>query len=65
MQVREFTESKCVIESARKMTYEELKDITEERRINGKLTFEGTKDVDIWCCAAFHGEEPDQEAIAH
>lgn len=49
MCVEETELSTCVIRSNRKLTHDELKTMAERRRVNGKVRFRETRDVDIWC----------------
>lgn len=49
MHVTETVESQCVIESDRKLTFEQLRKRAEKRRTDGKLTCTGVSDVEIWC----------------
>lgn len=56
MAVQETVESTTAIESDRKMTFDELKEEAERRRVCGKLSLRAVKDVDIWCEAAYDGK---------
>lgn len=64
MHVTETVESQCVIESDRKLTFEQLAKRAEKRRANGKLTRTGVSDVKIFCEAASKDGQPDDHAIA-
>ena len=56
MAVQETVESTTAIESDRRMTFAELKDEAERRRVEGKLSLRAVRDVDIWCEAAYDGK---------
>ena len=56
MAVQETVESTTAIESDRRMTFDELKEETERRRVGGNLSLRAVKDVDIWCEAAYDGK---------
>lgn len=64
MHVTETVESQCVIESNRKLTFEQLARRAEKRRVDGKLTFTAVSNVETWCEAATKGGQPDDHAIA-
>ena len=64
MHVTETVESQCVIESDRKLTFKQLRRRAERRRKDGKLTYTGVSDVEIFCEAASKGGQPDDHAIA-
>lgn len=64
MHVTETVESQCVIESDRKLTFEQLRRRAEKRRVDGKLTFTRVSDVEIYCEAASKDGYPDDHAIA-
>lgn len=49
MHVTERVESECVIESDRMLTFRQLEKRAEKWRQDGKLTFKGVSDVEIWC----------------
>ena len=54
--VQETVESTATIDSDRKMSWQELRDEAERRRVNGSLSFRAVKDVDMWCEAAYAGK---------
>jgi hypothetical protein len=58
MAVQETVESTTAIDSDRRMTFDELKDEAERRRVGGKLSLRAVKDVDIWCEAAYDAKRP-------
>ena len=64
MRVTETFESQCVIESDRKLTFEQLRRRAEKRRKDGKLTCTRVSDVEFFCEAASKGGQPDDHAIA-
>lgn len=64
MHVTETFESQCVIESDRKLTFEQLRRRAEKRRVDGKLTCTRVSDVEIYCEAASKDGYPDDHAIA-
>ena len=63
MHITETVESECVIESDKKLTFEQLRRRAEKRRADGKLTCTGVSDVEIFCEAASKGGQPDNNAI--
>ena len=63
MHVTETIESECVIESDKKLTFEQLTKKAEKRRVDGKLTCTGVSDVEIFCEAASKDGQPDDNAI--
>ena len=63
MHVTETVESQCVIESNKKLTFEQLRRKAEKRRVDGKLTFTGVSNLEIWCEAASKDGQPDDNAI--
>lgn len=63
MHVTETVESQCVIESDRKLTFEQLAERAEKKRVDGKLTFTGVSNLEIWCEAASKDGQPDDNAI--
>lgn len=63
MHITETVESQCVIESDRKLTFEQLAKKAEKRRTDGKLTFTGVSNSEIWCEAASKDGQPDDNAI--
>ena len=63
MHVTETIESQCVIESDKKLTFEQLTKMAEKKRVDGKLTCTGVSDVEIFCEAASKGGQPDNNAI--
>ena len=63
MHVTETVESQCVIESDRKLTFEQLRRRAEKRRADGKLTFAGVSNLEIWCEAVSKDGQPDDNAI--
>ena len=64
MHITETVESQCVIESDKKLTFEQLAKKAEKRRVDGKLTFTGVSNSEIWCEAASKDGQPDDHAIA-
>ena len=63
MHVTETVESQCVIESDKKLTFEQLAERAEKRRVDGKLTFTEVSNLEIWCEAASKDGQPDDNAI--
>ena len=63
MHITETVESQCVIESDKKLTFEQLAKKAEKRRTDGKLTFTGVSNSEIWCEAASKDGQPDDNAI--
>ena len=63
MHVTETIESQCVIESDKKLTFEQLTKKAEKRRVDGKLTFTGVSNLEVWCEAASKDGQPDDNAI--
>ena len=63
MHVTETVESQCVIESDRKLTFEQLRRRAEKRRVDGKLMGTGVPDVEIFCESASKDGYPDDHAI--
>ena len=63
MHVTETVESQCVIESDKKLAFEQLTKRAEKRRVDGKLTFTGVSNSEIWCEAASKDGQPDDNAI--
>ena len=55
MAVRETVESTTEIESDRSMSFVELSDEAERRRVEGKLSFRAVRGVGIWCESALKG----------
>jgi len=55
MAVQETVESTTVIESDKSMSFVELSDEAERRRVEGELSFRAVRDVTIWCEAAYKG----------
>ena len=55
--VEEVVESTTAIESDRRLTWDELKEETERRRVKGKLSFRAVKDVTMWCEEAYKGKK--------
>ena len=53
MKVVEDVEYSTAIESDKKLSHEELKDIAERRRVEGRLSFMSVANVDIWCDEAY------------
>ena len=49
MHVTETVESRCYIESERKLSYEQLEKLAEEARVKGRLTCAGVTDIKIFC----------------
>ena len=64
MHITETVESQCVIESDKKLTFEQLERRAEKRRADGKLTFTGVSNLEIWCESASKDGQPDDHAIA-
>lgn len=64
MHITETVESQCVIESDKKLTFEQLAEKAEKRRVDGKLTFTEVSNSEIWCEAASKDGQPDDNAIA-
>lgn len=62
--ITETVESQCVIESDKKLTFEQLAKEAEKRRTDGKLTFTEVSNSEIWCEAASKDGQPDDNAIA-
>lgn len=66
MVITETVETKIVLRSKRKLTYEELRKRTEAQRLKGVTCRKGTvTEVDTYCSAAFCNGVNDREAIAH
>ena len=63
MHITETVESQCVIESDRKLTFEQLAERAEKKRVDGKLTFTEVSNTEIWCEAASKDGQPDSNAI--
>ena len=63
MHITETVESQCVIESDKKLTFEQLAKKAEKRRTDGKLTFTGVSNSEIWCEAASKDGQPDDNTI--
>ena len=63
MHITETVESQCVIESDRKLTFEQLAERAEKKRVDGKLTFTEVSNTEIWCEAASKDGQPDRNAI--
>ena len=63
MHITETVESQCVIESDKKLTFEQLAERAEKRRVDGKLTFKEVSNLEIWCEAASKDGQPDDNAI--
>lgn len=63
MHITETVESQCVIESDRKLTFEQLAERAEKKRVDGKLTFTEVSNTEIWCEAASKDGQPDDNAI--
>lgn len=55
--VEEVVESTTAIESDRQLTWEELKEEAERRRVKGKLSFRSVKEVTMWCEEAYKGKK--------
>lgn len=53
MEVMEEVVSTTAIDSDTPLDYEQLDDIAEQRRAEGKLSFKEVRDVDIFCCEAY------------
>ena len=53
MEVTEEVVSTTAIDSDVQLDYEQLHDITEQRRCDAKLSFKEVRDVDIFCCEAY------------
>lgn len=53
-----------MIESDKKLTFEQLAEKAEKRRVDGKLTFTEVSNSEIWCEAASKDGQPDDNAIA-
>ena len=64
MHITETVESQCVIESDKKLTFEQLAERAEKKRVDGKLTFTEVSNTEIWCEAASKDGQPDDNAIA-
>lgn len=52
-----------MIESDKKLTFEQLTKRAEKRRVDGKLTFTGVSNIEIWCEDASKDGQPDDNAI--
>lgn len=63
MHITETVESQCMIESDRKLTFEQLAERAEKKRVDGKLTFTEVSNTEIWCEAASKDGQPDDNAI--
>lgn len=63
MHITETVESQCMIESDKKLTFEQLAEKAEKRRVDGKLTFTEVSNSEIWCEAASKDGQPDDNAI--
>ena len=63
MHITETVESQCVVESDRKLTFEQLAERAEKKRVDGKLTFTEVSNTEIWCEAASKDGQPDDNAI--
>lgn len=63
MHITETVESQCVIESDKKLTFEQLAERAEKKRVDGKLTFTEVSNTEIWCEAASKDGQPDDNAI--
>lgn len=61
MVVQETVESTTEIESDRSMSFVELSDEAERRRVEGKLSVRAVSDVGIWCEAAYDGKKAMEE----
>jgi hypothetical protein len=55
MVVQETVESTTEIESDRSMSFDELRDEAERRRVEGNLSLRAVTDVCIWCVSALKG----------
>lgn len=64
MRVSELVESRHVVKSDRRLTFEELSELAENARVNGKCDEQEVLHVDIWCEKAFSKGKPDRDAIA-
>ena len=53
VKVVETLESITAVESEKKLVWSKIKDIAERRRVEGKLSFSGVTDVDMWVCDAY------------
>ena len=63
MHITETVESQCVIESDKKLTFEQLAERAEKRRADGKLTSTEVSNLEIWCEDASKDGQPDDNAI--
>ena len=63
MHITETVESQCVIESDKKLTFEQLAERAEKKRVDGKLTFTEVSNSEIWCEDASKDGQPDDNAI--
>lgn len=63
MHITETVESQCVVESDKKLTFEQLAERAEKKRVDGKLTFTEVSNTEIWCEAASKDGQPDDNAI--
>ena len=63
MHITETVESQCVIESDKKLTFEQLAERAEKRRADGKLTSTEVSNLEIWCESASKDGQPDNNAI--
>ena len=63
MHITETVESQCVIESDKKLTFEQLAERAEKRRADGKLTSTEVSNLEIWCEDASKDGQPDNNAI--
>lgn len=52
-----------MIESDKKLTFKQLTKRAEKRRVDGKLTFTGVSNLEIWCEDASKDGQPDDNAI--
>lgn len=57
MVVQETVESTTEIESDRSMSFVELSDEAERRRVEGMLSLRAVRDVGIWCESAYDGKK--------
>lgn len=53
MEVMEEVVSTTEIDSDTPLNDEQLNDIVEQRRVDGKLSFKEVRDVDTFCCEAY------------
>lgn len=64
MRIRETVESTVTVRSERKLTFDELEERAERRRVNGTAKFDAVTDVNCWCESAKENGKEDRDAIA-